>query len=130
MQYIFMPAFYEIDKQRKLVVSTASGVLTLAEVLAHQQQLLEDSDFDPSFAYLVDFTQCTDLELSSDEIRRLALKPIFSADSRRAYLVNTDLQFGLVRMFGILRELSGEKDVHVFRDRRDALQWVLGTNCV
>jgi hypothetical protein len=98
-------------------------VLTLAEVLAHRQQLLQDP-------HLIDFTQSTDIELSADEIRGLALKSVFSADSRKAFLVNTDLQFGLVRMYEILRDLSGETGIRVIRDRRDALEWVLGTSDV
>jgi hypothetical protein len=32
-----MPTFYKIDKERKLVMMTCSGVLTMAEALGHQE---------------------------------------------------------------------------------------------
>ncbi len=32
-----MPAYYNIDKERRLVMSTGSGVLTMTDALAHQR---------------------------------------------------------------------------------------------
>jgi hypothetical protein len=121
-----MPAFYKIDKERKLVMSTGSGVLTLADPLEHQKQLQKDPDFERSFSQLLDFTNVTDVELSAEEIRRLAQTTIFSANSRRAFLVNSDLKFGLARMFAVFRETFGETGIRVFRNLDDALDWVLG----
>ena len=54
-----MPAYFRIDKERKLVMSTISGVFTLADGLAHQDILLKDLDFDPSFSQLLICTQVT-----------------------------------------------------------------------
>ncbi len=34
-----MPAYFKIDKEHRLVMSTLSGVLTLADALAHQENL-------------------------------------------------------------------------------------------
>jgi hypothetical protein len=72
-----MPAFYKIDKERKLVMSTGSGVYTMADALAHQDKLLKDPDFDRSFSQLYDFTHITDIELSSEDIRTLARSTVF-----------------------------------------------------
>jgi len=33
-----MPAFYKIDKERKLVMSAGSGVLTREDLLGHQER--------------------------------------------------------------------------------------------
>jgi hypothetical protein len=121
-----MPSSYKIDKENRLVTSTGTGVLTLADALAHQEQLLKDPDFDPSFSQLLDFTHVTDVELSSEEIHRLARTTVFSANSRRAFLSNSDLKFGLARMFAVFRENMGEKGIRVFRNLDDALDWVLG----
>jgi hypothetical protein len=123
-----MPAFYKIDKQRKLVMSKGTGVLTMTEALAHQRKLLKDPDFDPSYSQLLDVTHVTDVDLSTEDIRRLAVTKVFSADSRRAILVNNDLQFGLSRMFEVFRENMGETGIRVFRNLDDALDWVLCNN--
>jgi hypothetical protein len=123
-----MPAFYKIDKEHKLVMSTASGAFTMADVLAHQEKLLNDPDFDPGFSHLMDFTQITKLELEANEVRTVAQRSIFSPDSRRAILANTDHVFGVGRMFEMLRESFGAKGIRVFRNLDDALDWVLAKN--
>jgi hypothetical protein len=121
-----MPAFYKIDKENRLVISTGTGVLTMADALEHQKRLLKDPDFERSFSQLLDFTQVTDVQLSAEEIRSLSQATVFSANSRRAFLVNSDLKFGLARMFAVFRETFGEKGIRVFRNSDDALDWVLG----
>jgi hypothetical protein len=120
-----MPVFYKIDKERKLVISTGSGVFTMADALAHQEKLRKDPDFDPSFSQLLDFTHVTKLELDAKDVRRLAQTFVFSDDSRRAILVSGDVAFGLARMFEMLRDTFGEKGIRVFRNLDDALDWVL-----
>jgi hypothetical protein len=120
-----VPAHYKIDKERRLVMSTGSGVLTMADLLAHQEKLRKDPDFDPSFSQLSDFTHITTVDLDGADVQRLAQTTIFSPDSRRAFLVKSDLAFGLARMFELLRDAEGEKGIHVFRNLNDALEWVL-----
>jgi len=123
-----MAASYKIDKERRLVMSTGSGVLTLADLLAHQEKLLADPDFSPDFSQLWDLTNITEVELTSKDVHRLAQRSIFSPDSRRAILVSRDLVFGLARMFEIYRDILGESGIRVFRNLDDALEWVLAKN--
>jgi hypothetical protein len=119
-----MPAYFKIDKERKLVMSTAAGVLTLSDGLAHQEKLLKDPDFSPNFSQLLDFTHATKIDLTAEDVRRLAQRTIFSPDSRRSILVRSELGFGLARMFLIFREIQGEKGVRIFHDLDEALLWV------
>ena len=123
-----MPAYFKIDKERRLVMSTISGVFMLADGLSHQEKLLKDPDFAPSFSQLLDCTHVTKIELVPEDVRRLAQRAIFSSNSRRAILVSSDLAFGLARMFVIFRESLGEKGVRVFHDLEEALYWVLSQN--
>ena len=124
-----MPAWYTIDKQRRLVLSAASGVFSLAaDALSHHEKLTNDPDFDPRFSQIADFTQVTRFELSADDIQLLAQNGLFSANSRRALVASSEVAFGLARMYGTLRELSGESGGHVFHTLDEALQWVLGDN--
>src|SRR5258708_37186333 len=80
-----MPATYEIDKQRRLVISTCLDPLTLTEGLAHQEKLLKDPDFDPSFSHLLDCTRVTFSGFASNDICKLAEARIFSLRARRAF---------------------------------------------
>ncbi len=120
-----MAADYKIDKERRLVISTASGVLAMADVLAHRERLFNDPDYDPNFSQLMDFTPVTQFCIEPGEIRSLAQTMVFSADSRRAIVAPSDLLFGFARMYEILRDSAGETGIRVFRDRDEALDWVL-----
>jgi hypothetical protein len=121
-----MANYYEIDKERRLITSTASGVITLPEIWAHQEKLDKDPDFDPSFAQLLDVTQVTKLKLSSEDVRRVAESNTLSTNSRLAIVATSSLVYGMARMFQIFREMKGEEKTRVFRDRDEALAWVLG----
>ena len=123
-----MSVFYKIDKERKLVLSTGSGALTMADALAHQEKLRKDPDFAPGFSQLLDLTHITRVDLEPEDVRRLAQTLVFSNDSRRAILVNSDVAFGFARMFEMLRDTFGEKGIRVFRNLDDALDWVLAKN--
>ena len=120
-----MPASYQIDKARHLVISTASGFLTAADILAHQRKLMVDPNFDPTCSQIVDCSAVTGIDLSPDDVRAVTAATIFSAHSRRAVLVATDEQFGFARMFKMMREVQGEYGIRVFRDRAEALRWAL-----
>jgi hypothetical protein len=87
-------------------------------------KLSKDPDFDPSLSQISDFTHVTRIELSGDEIRRLAQRTIFSAHSRRAFITPNETMFGIGRMFEILRALEGDKGIRIFRTLEAALDWV------
>ncbi len=125
-----MPGFYKIDKDRRIVLSSASDVLRIEDILGHQERLLNDHDFDPSYSQLLDFSQCIRFDLTPDDVRLAARKSIFSPHSRRALVVNNDVQYGLARMFEIHRDLAGEVGIRVFRTIDEALAWVLSTDSV
>jgi hypothetical protein len=120
-----MPAFYKIDRQRKLVMSTASGVLTTDDLTKHMQRLSQDPEFDPGFSQLADFTHVTQLEVSEADVRRFAQQNIFAQDARRAFIVRDDATFELAKMFALLREVAGERGVRVFRSLDEGLDWIL-----
>jgi len=123
-----MPAAYEIDEQRRLVITTASDRLTLADALAHQQKLLKDPRFDPSFSQIMDLTNVTEFALEAADIRKVAARSVFSPTSKRAIVASTDLGYGYARMFEILREIAGENGVRVFRKLDEALDWILSND--
>jgi hypothetical protein len=120
-----MPAIFQIDTQRRLIITTCSGILTAVELLAHQQTLRKHPDFDPSFSQFVDLSEVTKLDLTGKEIERFAEGTIFSPHSRRAVLAPRDVDYGVARMYGVLREFKGEEGIQVFRNRDEALAWVL-----
>ena len=72
----------------------------------------------------MDCRALTSLEFTSDQTSELAKGSIFSGRSRRAFVVSSDLQFGMSRMFATYREISGAKNIMTFREMREALSWL------
>lgn len=120
-----MPAFYHIDRERKLVISTVSGVFTRLDLAEHMQRLLADPDFNPNFSQLADFSHITGIELTADDVRDFARKDVFSANSRRAFIVAHDESESLAEMFAILRDVAGERGIRVFRTLQDGIDWII-----
>ena len=121
----FVPASYRIDKERRLVISSGTGVLTKEDIQGHMDRLLSDLEFDPTFSQLLDFREITAVEFGPEEVRQFAQRKIYSSISRRAFLVTNDLQFGLARMFETYRELNGETGIRVFRSLEEAMEWIV-----
>jgi len=120
-----MPLSFVIDKQRGLVISTVSGVLTYADIAAHQVRLKNDPDFDPAFDQLFDGTGVTKIELTADEIRTIARQKLFAAGSRQAFATSSELAYGMARMFEIYRETSGTgRLMRVFNGLEEAMEWL------
>jgi hypothetical protein len=120
-----VPASYKIDKARRLVISTASGFLTAADLSTHQRRLLGDPDFDPSCSQIFDCTAVTGIGFNAEDVGALAARTIFTPHARRSLLVTTDEQYGLFLMFKMIREGHGEYGIRVFRDPNDAMRWAL-----
>ena len=120
-----MPLSFDIDKRRRLVISTASGIVTYAEIAAHQVGLKNHPDFDPSFDQLIDGTGVTKVAVTVEEIRTVARQRIFGADSRQAFATSSDFAYGLARMFELYREASGSgRPVRVFNNLEAAQEWL------
>ena len=122
-----MPVFYKIDKEHRVVLTTASGVFDLAGALAHQDQLLGDPESNPGYSQLLDYSHITSVQIDADDVRKLAERNVFWPCARRGILVSNDVEYGFARMFEMLRENAGEKGIRVFRNLDDALAWIFLT---
>jgi hypothetical protein len=120
-----MPAFYHIDKERKLVMTTTSGVVTAKDLAGHMESLRKNPDFDPSFSQLADFTHLTHIEVTEADVASFAQKCVFDSNSRRAFVVADDVSARLAEQFAKLRESAGEHGVRVFRSLDEGVNYIL-----
>ncbi|MDH3206648.1 MAG: hypothetical protein OEO79_08550 [Gemmatimonadota bacterium] len=118
---------YEIDEERSIVMTTATGRLTDAELLAHKEALLADPRFRPGMKELSDIRGVEDLDVSPEGVMAAA-----SFDSRNSpvlethrlgLLVSTDLVFGMARMYE-MRTDGNTGGVKVFRSEEEAMLWL------
>ena len=119
-----MPADFFIDAEKGMVFSMARGEFSCADALDHMDRLTRHPAFKPGFNQLMDFRLATTSTLTHGDVVMLAERTIFSPQSRRAFVVSADWQFGYSRMFGTLRDGKGETGIMTFRDVKDALAWL------
>ena len=119
-----MPAEYQLDLKKRIVLSRAWGVPTIEDFMGHGQRLLADPDFRPDFRQLWDLSEITHSAANFVELMEMAKVTVFSPTARRAILAPIDVAFGIGRMFQMLRESKGETGIRVFRDRAEAMQWL------
>src|SRR6516165_8985045 len=89
---------YVIDKQRRLISTRAEGCVAFGDVRDHQDRLLADPDFDPTFDQLIDTIPATEFDMSAEDARILAERRVVSPESRRAFVAVKPHIFGLGRM--------------------------------
>ncbi len=123
-----MPISYTIDRQRNLVLTTATGVLTDEELLDHKRQLIADPEFEPGMKELSDVRRIERLDVSPAGVRRLAALDEehvdrLGEDYRLAIVAPADASFGTARMYQILTE-SSVQNIGVFRDMEEAKDWL------
>ncbi len=104
------------------------GVVTLAELLAHQDRLTADPDFAPGFRQLMDLTQVSRFDTQPSDLYTVAARKVFGPGSRRAIVAASDSNFGLARGFELMRAAvtkgKSEEEIMVFRDLAEARQWL------
>jgi hypothetical protein len=119
-----MPFDFSIHAAQGVVYSSARGIFSRTDALEHVKRLKQEPDFHPGLNQLFDFRTATTIDLSGEEIEQLAVRDVFSKQSKRAFVVSSNLQFGMARMFALYRDTRGETGVQVFRELPEALAWL------
>jgi hypothetical protein len=119
-----MPATYHIDRERQIVFSTGSGILTDADAIAHQERLRADPLFQPHFRQLLDSRGVEQFELTTECIRRLAERNPFGTGAKRAFVADRAIMYGFARMFEMLTDGRTQDEFRVFTDMVEALAWL------
>src|SRR6266496_6714725 len=112
-----MPVSYEIDRARRLAITTATGEVTVAEFQNNRAAILSDPELEMGMNQLVDLRQVGRLRVTGAEVREFARSteglPFLSPDSRTAIVTASAEGFGLARMYELSRSQTPET-VQVF----------------
>ena len=118
-----MPGSYTLDTDRRVVFSRGWGSLAEAELTAHSRALRADPRFDSAFAQIVDLRDVKTFEVTPMDVRGQAENTPFAVTSRRAFVVASDVGYGMARMYQ--SSFPGEANgIHIYRDMGEALSWV------
>jgi hypothetical protein len=118
-----MPARYRIDPERRMILSTGTGVMTDEDLRDHQRRLRSDPAFDRSFDQLWDLQEVTLVEVTSATLRELAQARSFDPGTKRAVVAPEDVVYGMARMFQTLHDEAPE-ELNVFRTLEEAKDWL------
>jgi len=118
-----MPASYEIDRERRLILNRAWGVLTADDLRVTREKLQDDPEFQSDFAQLFDLRDVTEIAISSTMMGNVASSSVFLPGVRRAFVTGNAMQFGMARMFAAHAEIHRQQ-VRVFREMSEALAWL------
>jgi hypothetical protein len=118
-----MPVEYRIDVSLRTVFTTPFGAFTDRDSREYVEDLRHHPDFESDFNQLFDARDVTSVELSGACVRDIAAMRMFGEGSLRAFVVRTDVAFGMVRMFEMLRDDALDQ-IRVFRNIDDARAWL------
>ncbi|MBI3568717.1 MAG: hypothetical protein HY084_11020 [Gemmatimonadetes bacterium] len=118
-----MPVHYAIDASKRLMVVTAEGTTTAAELFANQDDIRNDPALSPDHSALVDFTGAVEFLVTGDDLRLLVQRAPYSPEVPIALVAHDDLRFGLARMLHTFGE-SRSARVKLFREHAAALAWI------
>ena len=125
-----MPLVYRIDHEARVVIAVGSGTITDADVFGYQTEVWSRPEV-AGYDELIDMSLVTDINVpSGGRVRDLAALSATMDDknttSRFAIVAQTDVAFGLGRMYQTYRTLDrrSTKEVGVFRTMREALAFL------
>lgn len=120
-----MPASFTIDLARRIVFSRGWGILVDDDLRQTQKGVRETPGFEPDFRQIYDFSDVIDVEVTQDSLWGLAGSSPFAAGARRAVVVDSNVAFGVARMYQLMSERESST-FRIFRDRQAALRWLEG----
>jgi hypothetical protein len=122
-----MPADFEVLSETRTVLTRAWGALTDDDLLRHMARitaLFRAGVLDATWAQICDFTAVDDLAaVSTDGIRRMAEGNPWPGPCLRAFIVDTDEQFGLARMYQAIGDPKTD-DLCITRYAADAALYI------
>jgi hypothetical protein len=124
-----VPTSYEIDSERRVIVVTVRGELRDEDLLEIHERLRAEPKLDPDFGLMIDLRGATGRDVTMGGVQDLIARPLLlSPKARRAFVVQSDLGFGMSRMYELLRRDLVET-IRVFRDVDQAERWLDGGEC-
>ena len=121
----------EIDDERGIVRVTPARPVTVEDACSAIDQIVEQPGFKKGLPSIWDMRFTELMHINADDIRRISeyangVKEK-RGDARIAFIVNSDLAYGLGRMFEMVNATSHIR-ARVFRDYQEGEAWALTTD--
>ena len=128
-----MPANHHIDHDTRIILTTWEGIADDSEFIEaldiYQNNIQNHPDY-IDYNEVVDLTHTSSIKITTKGIKKIGTiasktdqnKP----DRKLALIVNSNLAFGLARMYIVYRSFSknANKNIRVFKDEKNAFEWI------
>ena len=123
-----MPVTLSIDKERRLVVTKAQGVVTDKDFIEARRRLTADPEFDPSFDRIWDFHDVTESHVTEEIIGKLvAASPNAERPICRAVVLSKRPGATKAILHFISCTRQSNRRIAAFPDLASAVKWVTST---
>lgn len=129
-----MPAIHQINTDSRIITTTWEGDATDAECMESYKRYQEDIFSKPDYCYyneVVNFATATAFKLTTKGLMDLA-KQAKTTDqpginTKLAIIVNSGLAYSFANLYATYRKViqGSSKEVQVFKNEEDALDWVM-----
>ena len=117
-----MPAVLKIDRRRRLVSSSFYGEVTSSDLLTHAQSIRSDTEFDPAFDELVDFSAVKQTQISEATLAALAgSKSLYSDSSLHVIVAPEDMPHELATRYQVMARAT-RPNLYVVRNLAEAYE--------
>ncbi|MCW9015170.1 MAG: STAS/SEC14 domain-containing protein [Gammaproteobacteria bacterium] len=128
-----MPAYHCIDREARIVFTVWRGEaidVDFIDALKKYHQDIKNKTELVEYNELVDLSKITGIKLTIEGIKKLGEIAVRTDQNKiktkLAFVVSSDMAFGLARMYEAYRSLSrnANKEIRVFKKENDALVWI------
>ena len=119
-----MPFAYRIDPVQGLIEATYSGALTTDEMRVASDQIIHDPAFKPEFRSLVIYSGILLTPSLTDLIKHKTWRQQVPRVRQMAIVAETELEYGVARMYELATNGVAAKEMRIFRNVKDARDWL------
>jgi hypothetical protein len=118
-----MPIHQVVLKSCNLLYVRFEGSVTTEEIYAGRKAASDNSDFHLNLRQLVDLRNGSMELVSSANLSTIGASTIFNKSVKRAFVVARDVDYGLLRMYGVFAE-HHQQQIRIFRSLEEACEWL------
>ena len=125
-----MPVILKFEPELNLLIGTMAGGLSLEMFTEAMQEIISSDEYPADVDTLWDLRKLDFSYIDAEFERRIIfVRKTMNKErgsAKPAFVVESDLSFGLMRMYQILFE-GLSQDLHVFRTIEDAKAWLINS---
>ena len=114
---------YDVNTDQKIIITYASGDITLDDMREHMLMVQNHPDIEPDYSHIFDLREAGEIDIKTNDVKQLADFSYFNEQSKRAIVASSDLFYGMSRMYEIFKQ-DASVNIRVFRTYEEAKEWV------